>query len=242
MNNIVGVIPARFASTRFPGKPLTPIAGKPMILHVLERVSKAKSLSQVFVATDDKRIHDFVIRNGHQSIMTSSSLTSGTDRIAEAIKVADIKADIVVNIQGDEPLIEPKMIDELVSPFLQNTNLLMTTLGHRISGNDLQNQNIVKVVVDDLGFALYFSRFPIPYSREVSTNPTACLKHIGLYAYTKHFLFQFCKMPPHPLEIAESLEQLRALAMGAKIQVVKTDYQSIGVDTPEDVKKVEGLL
>ena len=247
MSDVIGVIPARFASTRFPGKPLAPIRGKPMILWVAESAARSKSLSKVIVATDDERIRQVVIDAGFEAVMTASELPSGSDRIEAALQVLERKSALpegalVVNIQGDEPLIDPAMIDELVEPLRQDGGLQMSTLAHDISAEELASLNAVKVVCSDEGNALYFSRFPIPYSREALKGQSICLKHVGLYAYQRHFLKKFCATPPHPLEKAESLEQLRALGMGAKIRVVKTSFRSWGVDTPEDLAKIEQRL
>lgn len=246
MKPVIGVIPARYASTRFPGKPLAPLRGEPMIVWVARGAAQSKLLSQVVVATDDDRIRKAVENAGFRAVMTASELPSGSDRIEAALLELESAAPlgegcIVVNIQGDEPLIKPRMIDDLVQPLLADPGLEMSTLAHEISDEDLANRNAVKVVFNDKGDALYFSRFPIPYSRE--KEPVgACLKHIGLYAYQRHFLKKFCATPPHALERAESLEQLRALALGARIRVVKTEDRSWGVDTPGDLAKIEELL
>lgn len=246
MKKVVGVVPARFASTRFPGKPLALISGVPMIIRVLQGLESCSVLSDLFVATDDQRIADVVSAAGYKAIFTQSDLPSGTDRIEAALKnYSEIyPSDIVVNIQGDEPLIQSQMVEELVAPLLADQNLMMSTLAHEITSEELQNPNAVKVVMDQNGNALYFSRFPIPYSREVFSAESAglCLKHVGLYAYRRKFLAEFCQTPIHPLERAESLEQLRALAMGQKIRVVRTQFRSWGVDTPEDLKKIESQL
>jgi 3-deoxy-manno-octulosonate cytidylyltransferase (CMP-KDO synthetase) len=240
MKTVIGVIPARYASTRFPGKPLAPIRGKPMIQWVPEGARQSKLLSKVIVATDDERIARAVRAIGGEVAMTASELPTGTDRINAAVR--DLKADIVVNIQGDEPLIQAAMLDELVAPLWADASLEMSTMSNEITTEELANLNSVKVVTDQNGNALYFSRFPIPYSRASLTRPAACAKHLGLYAYQRQFLERFCAAPPSPLEQAESLEQLRALEMGARIRVVKTRYRSLGVDTPEDLAKIEQSL
>ncbi len=240
MKIVVGVIPARFASSRFPGKPLTLIRGKPMIQWVLEGTLKSKLLSKVLVATDDERIARVVVQAGGEAVMTASDLPTGTDRIFAAIK--GIEADIVVNIQGDEPLIQAEMLDELVRPLLEDSTLEMSTLGNDLKIQELNDLNVVKVVRNHNGDALYFSRFAIPYSRSSAEGNLACLKHLGLYAYQRKFLESFCVTRPTPLELAESLEQLRALEIGARIRVVKTVHRSQGVDTPEDVAKIEQAL
>jgi 3-deoxy-manno-octulosonate cytidylyltransferase (CMP-KDO synthetase) len=238
---VVGVIPARYASTRFPGKPLAKICGKEMILWVVEGALKAKSLDQVLVATDDQRIIDVVQAAGYQAVLTDSDLPSGTDRIYQAI--AGLNFEIVVNIQGDEPLISGDLIDSLVEPMLQNFEIEMTTAAHLIGPEELNSSNSVKVVVNSRSEAIYFSRFPIPYSRVVPIdNYPSSQKHIGLYAYRYKFLEQFCKTSPSDIEIAESLEQLRALSMGAKIKVVTVQQKSWGVDTPDDILKIENLM
>lgn len=246
MKPVIGVIPARYASTRFPGKPLAPLRGEPMIVWVARGAAQSKLLSQVVVATDDDRIRKAVEAAGFRAVMTAPQLPSGSDRIEAALLELEKSGPlgegcIVVNIQGDEPLIKPRMIDDLVQPLLADPGLEMSTLAHEISPEDLANPNAVKVVCSDKGDALYFSRFPIPYSRE-QEPAGACLKHVGLYAYQRHFLKKFCATPPHALERAESLEQLRALALGARIRVVKTEDRSWGVDTPGDLAKIEELL
>ena len=238
--NVVGVIPARYGSTRFPGKPLALIQGKPMIQWVWEGACRARTLQQVIVATDDERIAKVIRQAGGKAVMTDSDLPSGSDRILAALK--GIEADLVVNIQGDEPLIQSEMIDLLVQPLKADPGLEMSTLANEILADEISNPNIVKVILMDSGDALYFSRFAIPYSRTKAQAPFHCLKHLGLYAYRREFLEKFCATPPNAIEVAESLEQLRALALGARIRVVKTSYQSLGVDTPEDLAKIEKTL
>ena len=239
----LGIIPARYHSTRFIGKPLADICGKPMIEHVYERASKSKSLRSVTVATDDKRIARKVEEFGGNTILTSSHHKSGTDRIAEAvIKLDTDDTDLIVNIQGDQPLVDPEMIDEAIRPFVNVPSLMMATLSCRLkNNNELRNPNIVKVVVDRDGFALYFSRSPIPYVRD--QDDSVCFyKHIGIYVYRRDFLLKFTRMPQSILEKAEMLEQLRALENGYKVMVVKTDFDSIEVDTPEDLEKVKAII
>lgn len=243
---IIGVIPARYASVRFPGKALAKIDGKTMIRHVYERAKGAKILSDIIVATDDKRIVDEVLSFKGKAVMTREH-ASGTDRIAEAVKNTDV--DVVVNIQGDEPLMEPEMITRVINPFLDDSSVVMSTLAAEITDAlDLCNQNIVKIVLDKDDFALYFSRAPIPYPRETMEKskkteiPVRFLKHIGIYAYTKKFLLDFTKLPVSKLEKAEKLEQLRALENGYKIKVLVTEHESVPVDVPDDVKKVEQLV
>lgn len=247
----VVIIPARWASTRFPGKPLVPIHGKPMIQWVVEKARRATLVSDVIVATDDQRIVDVVSAFGGKVVMTSDSHPSGTDRIAEVARGID--CDIVVNVQGDEPLIPPENIDLAVLPLRRDSALKAATLMTRITEvADIFDPNIVKVVVDREGLALYFSRAPIPYNRDdwrdthsrENKNPanTPVYKHIGLYAYTKEFLMRFSHLPSSRLEAIEKLEQLRILENGIAIKVMETDKISLGVDCPEDLVKVERLL
>ncbi|MBI3754552.1 MAG: 3-deoxy-manno-octulosonate cytidylyltransferase, partial [Deltaproteobacteria bacterium] len=238
--NVVAIIPARYGSTRLVGKALLDIAGKPMIQWVYERAGKARLVHDVVAATDDKRIFDAVKGFGGKAVMTSASHKSGTDRLAEA--ATNIKCDVVVNVQGDEPLIEPGMIDEAVKPLVDDSEVDMATLKTKIlDAEELNNPNIVKVVTDKNGSALYFSRYPIPYVREQGQEKNIHYKHIGLYVYRKDFLLKFAGLKPTPLEEAEKLEQLRALENGYKIKVVETKYNSIGVDTKEDLERVRGL-
>ena len=232
---IIGVIPARYKSTRLEGKPLADIEGKPMIQHVYERVSKSNSLDDIIVATDDNRIIDVVNSFGGKAALTSENHPSGSDRVAEVAEKLD--ADIVVNIQGDEPFINPEMIDEVIEPF-NEPNLVMVTLMHEVlDESDFQNPNVVKVVVDNNGFALYFSRSLIPYPRNKINYHV--YEHIGLYAYRKGFLLKLTKLPTTPLEKIESLEQLRVLENGYKIKVIltKKDYIPLSVDTQDDLEK-----
>lgn len=240
---IVGVIPARFASTRFPGKPLALLQGRPMIQWTIEGAKKSKLLTDLIVATDDELIKDAAEAVGAKVVMTDSSLPSGSDRIHAAIK--NIECDVVVNIQGDEPLVTGELIDRLAQVFVDEPKMDMATLAHPISEEELQNPNSVKVVMNINDEALYFSRFPMPYSR-VKANElgdySGCLKHIGMYAYSTSFLQEFCEAPQALIEKAESLEQLRALYLGAKIKVVRVKEASIGVDTPEDLEKLDKVL
>ncbi|WP_413558461.1 3-deoxy-manno-octulosonate cytidylyltransferase [Bdellovibrio sp. HCB209] len=240
---IVGVIPARFASTRFPGKPLAMLQGRPMIQWTIEGAKKSKLLSDVIVATDDNLIKEAAEAVGVKVVMTDSSLPSGSDRIHAAIKNVD--CDVVVNIQGDEPLVTGELIDRLAQVFVDEPKMDMATLAHPISEEELQNPNSVKVVLNVKDEALYFSRFAMPYSRVKASelgDYSGCFKHIGMYAYSKKFLKEFCEAPQALIEKAESLEQLRALYLGAKIKVVKVKEASIGVDTPEDLEKLEKVL
>jgi 3-deoxy-manno-octulosonate cytidylyltransferase (CMP-KDO synthetase) len=242
---VVGIVPARYASTRFPGKSLALIAGKPLIQHVVERCQKAKSLNEVIVATDDSRIVD-VAKNFCRVEMTRADHASGTDRIAEA--VARCQCDAVVNIQGDEPLIDPAVIDAVAGALAQNE---MSTAATPIKNPaEYDNPNVVKVVVNAAGHALYFSRRTIPYLREAASPEGVqgqlaafpFLKHLGIYGYRRKTLFRLVNFPVSPLEDAEKLEQLRALENGIPIAVVHVAYDSVGVDTPEDVARVERIL
>lgn len=237
----LGVIPARYGSTRFPGKPLVSLQGKPLIQWVIESARKSRKLAKVIVATDDERIRKVVESIGVEVVMTASELPSGTDRVFAASRT--FEADLIVNVQGDEPLINPEHIDLLVSAFEGKDKPQMATLAHPLSEEELKSPHAVKVVVDQFGNALYFSRFAIPYSR-LSTNElkNASLKHIGMYAYQQDFLAQFCDTEPTALEKAEALEQLRALYMGAKIRVLKVEAAFPGVDTPEDLEKIVQIL
>ena len=241
---VIGIIPARYASTRFPGKPLALIAGKPLIQHVVEQCQQAKSLSEIIVATDDTRIWE-VAQNFCRVEITLPNHPSGSDRIAEVAE--RIACDAVVNIQGDEPLIDPNVIDAVANALAQNEMSTAATLIKNIS--ELDNPNVVKVVVNAAGRALYFSRRTIPYLREAANRPSSeqlaafpFLKHLGIYGYRRETLLRLVKYPVSPLENAEKLEQLRALDNGIGIAVVKVDYDSIGVDMPEDVQRVEKFL
>ena len=234
----VAIIPARYHSTRLPGKPLADIAGRPMIEHVYGRAAAAPGVDAVVVATDDQRIVQAVERFGGLARMTSPAHRSGLDRIAEVAE--DLECDIVVNVQGDEPLIEPVMIAEVIGPLLSDPSLQMSTLRRRIHDPaEVTNPNIVKVVVDLAGNALYFSRSPLPCARD---REGPMFKHVGLYAYRRPFVRELASRPQTPLEIAESLEQLRALEHGFRIRAVETQYDSIGVDSPEDLERVRRQL
>ena len=239
-SGVVAIIPARYHSSRLPGKALADIAGKPMIEHVYRRTAAASSISSVLVATDDDRILEAVRGFGGAACMTSADHPSGTDRLAEV--AAELSSAIVVNVQGDEPLIEPAMIDEAVEPLLADPLVVMSTLRRRISDPaDLQNPNVTKVVVDRDGFALYFSRAPIPYAR-AGAPPAPAWRHVGLYVYRRDCLLQLAALAPTVLERSEALEQLRALEHGIRILAVETSYDSIGVDTPEDLERVRRLV
>jgi 3-deoxy-manno-octulosonate cytidylyltransferase (CMP-KDO synthetase) len=238
---IVAIIPARYASTRLPGKALADLDGRPMIEHVYRRVSAAPIVSQVIVATDDLRIatrvHDF----GGKVRLTKATHETGTDRLAEV--AASLDCDVVVNVQGDEPLVDPRAIEELVAPFAADRSISMTTLYRRIHDQaELSNPNVTKVVIDRGGFAMYFSRSPIPHLRDARGGWPPLYRHIGLYAYRRSTLLVLASLEPTPLERAESLEQLRALEHGIRIKAVETQYESFGVDTPEDLEQVRRLL
>jgi 3-deoxy-manno-octulosonate cytidylyltransferase (CMP-KDO synthetase) len=241
---VLGIIPARYASTRFPGKPLHPIAGKPLIQHVVEQCQKANSLSEVIVATDDTRIWE-AVQNFCRVEMTKPEHPSGTDRIAEV--AACCECDAVVNIQGDEPLIDPAVIDAVAGAL---ADCEMSTAAAPIKKSaDYDNPNVVKVVVNATGRALYFSRRTVPYLREAASRSLSeqlaafpFLKHLGIYGYRRETLLRLVRFPVSPLETAEKLEQLRALENGIQIAVVRVDYDSVGVDVPEDVERVEKIL
>lgn len=238
----LGVIPARLGSTRLERKPLQPLLNKPLILWVCEAVKKSKKLDQFVVATDSEEVFNVVKDAGFQAQMTSVDCPSGTDR---ALEVADqFNPQFIVNIQGDEPLILAEEIDGLIE-FIeaQDQKVCWATLGYKLSLEDIDNKNSVKVVFNQKHEALYFSRYPIPFSRsDFTAENSSVLKHVGLYAYTYEALKLFCKSLPSDLEKAESLEQLRALDLGIKIYVKPTNYKSVGVDTREDLIKVEKIL
>lgn len=242
---VIAVIPARWASSRFPGKPLALIKGKPMVQWVFEQASKAESVAEVVVATDDARILEAVNEFGGNVVMTSPDHESGTDRIAEVARDRD--CEIVVNVQGDEPLIPPSNIDLIVRPLLQDASESTVTLKILIKSHDeLMDRNVTKVVTNKSGFALYFSKAPIPWDRDgnSSVDPLKPFwyKHIGLYAYRKKFLMGFGSLPDSNLEKIEKLEQLRILESGFKIKVVETDQDSIGVDCEADLAVIEKRL
>jgi 3-deoxy-manno-octulosonate cytidylyltransferase (CMP-KDO synthetase) len=253
---VVAIIPARYASSRFPGKAIVEIAGRPMIQWVYERTRQAAGVGRVLVATDDARILQVVEGFGGTAVMTATSHPTGTDRLAEV--AAGLTAELIVNVQGDEPLIEPAAIDAALAPFAKDATLAMSTLRCPIATLDeLFDISITKVVTDFQDFALYFSKAPIPYHRDGwgpitgmiprlrlagATPPVVGWRHIGLYVYRRTFLLEFARLPQTPLERLEQLEQLRALEHGYRIKVVPTQYLSIGVDTPEDVAKVGHLL
>lgn len=253
--NVTAIIPARYASTRLPGKPLIEIAGLPMILHVVRRAKETALLNRVIVATDDERVYDLLKSAGEEVWMTSPDHRTGTDRLAEVASQLD--SEIIVNIQGDEPLIEPSTIEAAVMPLISDSSIRMSTTSEPIESiEDVLNPSVVKVVVDEDGFALYFSRNPIPFPREavlehgnielaLRKSPGLVAnysKHTGLYAYRRDFLLEYAGMSPTPLEKSEALEQLRALENGCRIRVVRVEHRSIGVDTPEDLDRVRKIL
>jgi len=236
---ILGVIPARFASTRFPGKVLAQISSKTMLQHVYERCAQARYLTSTTIATDDDRVYSVAKGFGAHVRMTRADHPSGTDRVAEVASAET--AEIVVNIQGDEPLIDPGAIDAAILGLVESEDAPMGTLATRIErAEDITDPNVVKVVMDASGNAIYFSRAPIPYLRESAQRATY-FKHIGLYVYRRDFLLEYSGLPVGPLERAERLEQLRALENGHRIRVVETAYDSLGVDTPDDWHKVSEL-
>jgi 3-deoxy-manno-octulosonate cytidylyltransferase (CMP-KDO synthetase) len=263
MHRVVAIIPARYNATRFPGKPLALLKGKPIIQHVYENASRAGLVNSILVATDDQRIYDTVVNFGGRAVMTSGSHESGTDRIAEA--AVNIECDYVINVQGDEPFIEPEMIDDVVNLLYNDDNVSISTLAKRVTDiHEIFSPHAVKVVMDDEGFALYFSRAPIPYHRdEWSSQNTEhraqntdiktfelrtavpekgnfyCYKHIGIYGYRKDALLKFSSLKPGRLEKIEKLEQLRALNAGMKIKIKETQFDTFGIDTKEDLRKAE---
>lgn len=238
---IIAVIPARYGSTRFPGKPLELLKGQPIIQWVIQGAQSSKLIDEVYVATDDERIANVVSSLNTPVLMTRSDCPTGTDRIFEATQ--SLSFDVVLNIQGDEPQIDKTYIDPLAQAFKNNSNLDMATLAHPLAIEDLNNMNAVKVIKNVNDEAIYFSRFPIPYSREKHTaNYLVCEKHIGLYGYSRDFLNRFCKAPQAEIEKYESLEQLRALHLGARIKVLTVAKPIQGVDTPDDLAKLEKIF
>ena len=238
---ILGVIPARFASSRYPGKALAKVDSRTMLEHVHERVSMARYLTSIVIATDDERIQQEARRFGARVSMTRPDHLSGTDRVAEVASAFE-DYDLIVNIQGDEPLIDPNAIDAAVLPLLEEPAIPMGTLKKRIEDpREISDPNVVKVVTDRFENAIYFSRASIPYAREPEAG-ISFYKHLGLYVYRRNFLLRYSDMPVGPLERTEKLEQLRALENGFQIRVVETDYESIGVDTPDDMERVRALI
>ena len=237
---VLCIIPARYASTRLPGKPLSMIAGNPMIQHVYERACQAQLPNEVVVATDNELVEKVVLDFGGKAVMTSPDHPSGTDRLAEvALMYPDV--DVIVNVQGDEPMIPPEVIDRLAEAFNSDADLNMATMKVVMDEEDYENPAAVKVVTDQQGYALYFSRSLMPYPRN-KPEGFKVFKHVGIYAYRRNFLLKYAALAPTPLEKAESLEQLRALENGYKIKVLESDFQGIGVDTPEDLAAVNALF
>ncbi len=238
---ILGVIPARYASTRFPGKALAPLAGRPMIEHVWERASKSRYLTDVLIATDDDTIAAAARKFGARVRMTRPDHPTGTDRLSEVASAED--ATLYVNIQGDEPLIDPEAIDAAILAVHGDDDIDMGTLRKRIyDPTDVLNPNVVKVVTNLAGDAIYFSRCSIPYERDGKSGAPVYFKHIGLYVYRRELLLRYPDLTVGPLELAERLEQLRALENGYRIRVMDTEYESLGVDTPEDLVRVNQLF
>jgi 3-deoxy-manno-octulosonate cytidylyltransferase (CMP-KDO synthetase) len=253
---VVAIIPARYASTRLPGKLLLEINGKPLILHTLEQTKKAKYVNRVIVATDDEQILEVIQASGNEAMMTGINHQSGSDRIAEIAEKLPANS-IIVNVQGDEPLIPPTTIEKAVAALLADENVVMSTTCERIENfQDVLSPDVVKVITDDQGNAIYFSRLPIPYPRDsikkfgtlenaLKNEPNLIYnfkKHTGLYVYRREFLLEFTKLSPSNLEQIEMLEQLRALENGAKIRVIEVVESSIGVDTIEDFERVKFIL
>lgn len=235
----LGVIPSRYASTRLEGKPLKDICGHTMIEWVYKR-TKLSNLDEVVVATDDERIYEEVEKFGGKAILTSKEHENGTSRIAEVCtKYEDY--DVIVNVQGDEPLIEPEMINSIINSFKEDDTISMSTLKYKIDTmEEIENPNYVKVITDKKGYALYFSRSVIPYPRKLDIQNY--YKHVGIYGYKRDFVVEYAKMEPTPLELSESLEQLRALENGYRIKVIETPYKIIGVDTQEELEKVREYI
>lgn len=238
----VAIIPSRYGSSRFEGKPLAILAGKPMIQHVYEAASRASCIDRVVIATDDIRIHDAVAQFGGRVLMTSEAHRSGTDRVCEAAQQLNLDPnDVIINVQGDQPLMDPRCLDEVVAPLHQDSDLGMSTLAFVIvDPQEYNNPKDVKVVMDHNGNALYFSRSSLPYGRD--DNRFDSYKHLGIYAYTKQFLETFTRLPSGRLEKIEKLEQLRALEYGHTIRVVITTFDSPEVDLPSDIPRIEALM
>jgi 3-deoxy-manno-octulosonate cytidylyltransferase (CMP-KDO synthetase) len=248
------IIPARYASSRFPGKPLAQISGLPMIQHVYQAVSRSRLLDEVIVATDDERILEVVRGFGGKAVMTSPLHTTGSERVAEVAR--KLRSEVIVNVQGDEPLIRASILDKAIRPVQKDESIQMCTLMTRITeARNWLNPHIVKVVADREGNALYFSRSPIPFPRNLNVEkllsapagriealPRPLYKHIGVYVFRRKFLLQYSKMKPTPLEKLEKLEQLRVLENGFRIKVVAVDYEPVCVDTPQDLEKVRMLV
>ena len=237
----VVIIPARLESSRLPNKVLLDICGKPLIQRVWEKVKSAKNVDDIFIATDNQKIVEVVENFGGKAILTSSKHQSGTDRIAEAVE--NIDTDIVINVQGDEPLIDPNLIDEFVELFKNSYEIYFASAMNKIGSlEDLRDPNIVKVISDLKNYAIYFSRYPIPFSRDNEISVKSYFQHIGIYGYKKDFLLKYSKLPQTFMEKTEKLEQLRAIENGFKIKMVETDYHSVGVDTLDDLQKVREIF
>lgn len=240
-SRVVAIIPARFESTRLPGKPLADLHGRPMIQRVYERAARVEGVDRVLVATDDERIRAAVESFGGEVAMTNPAHTTGTDRIAEAAAALDV--DIVVNVQGDLPLLDPGVVAAALRPLAEDDGLPMATIKTAIhTREELENPNVVKVVTDRDGYALYFSRSPLPFWRDGQPAGPLAHKHIGLYVYRRDFLLSFARLTPTPLEQAEKLEQLRALEWGFRIRVVEVGAASVEVDTAEDLERARALV
>ncbi len=248
MEKVTAIIPARYGSTRFPGKPLAIINGLPMIQHVCQRVSKATMVDRIIVATDDDRIVKVVEGFGGEVVLTRTDHPTGTDRLAEV--AMNIDAELIVNVQGDEPLIDPRMVDQVIAPLLSDPQVQMGTLATTIDKvDDFHNPNIVKVIKKQDGTALYFSRAPIPWPRDLNSEQLSgqlpqlgLLRHIGLYVYRRQLLLDYPTWPKTPAEELENLEQLRALERGIAIYVAETEHSCHGVDTPADLELVAKLM
>lgn len=238
----IGIIPARYASTRFPGKVLADIEGKPMIQHVWEQAKKSRFLNDVMIACDDPKVEAAAKKFGAKAVMTSPQHASGTDRIAEAVRGLD--CDVVLNIQGDEPLVHPQMLEALVQALTVDRESVMSTVIKVITDpSEIANPNVVKAVIDRDQNAMYFSRSAIPFNREgVDFLKLRYYKHFGLYGYRKEFLLRFKELPESPLEETEKLEQLRVLQAGYRIKTVTTDHDTVAVDTPADLERVCAIL
>jgi 3-deoxy-manno-octulosonate cytidylyltransferase (CMP-KDO synthetase) len=238
--SVLAVIPARYDSTRLPGKALVDLGGRPMIEHVYRRAARAQSIDGVVVATDDERIASAVETFGGVAVMTAATHRSGTDRLAEI--AANLRCELIVNVQGDEPLLDPAVIDAAVAPLRHDPTIEMGTAARPVrDAGELNNPNAVKVICDRAGFALYFSRSPVPYGSDGSAIASARI-HVGLYVYRRDALLRLASLPPGRLEQTEGLEQLRALENGIRIRVVDTDFQSTEVNTPEDLARVRQIL
>ncbi|KAL5576752.1 hypothetical protein UlMin_018451 [Ulmus minor] len=242
-SQVVGIIPARFASSRFPGKPLVPILGKPMIQRTWERAKLATTLHKLVVATDDHKIADCCLSFGADVLMTSESWKNGTERCNEALRKLQRKFDIVVNIQGDEPLIEPEIIDGVVKALQLTPDAVFSTAATSLKPEDALDPNRVKCVVNTSGYAIYFSRGLIPFNKSGKVDPTfPYLLHLGIQSYDAKFLRMYTDLSPTSLQLEEDLEQLKVLEHGYKMKVIKVEHEAHGVDTPEDVEKIESLM